>query len=132
MRLEDESGHAEGGSGGTSNVHGVGGTSEVGRAGGRGTGTSARGHTLGLGGNGAVVVGSSDNSGSSSVRSRDGSSRSAGADDSARTIADGLRILVSIVVEKEVAEVRVETSIGAQGQIFIRGSSCNLRGWWQS
>jgi hypothetical protein len=67
MRLEDESGHAEGGSGGTSDVHGGSSTGELRRLGGRGTSAVGSAGTVGGGdsGGGAVVV-----NGSRDVRSR--------------------------------------------------------------
>lgn len=83
MCLEDESGHAEGGSGGTSDVHGRSSAGEVGGLGAGGSGASARCVTRGLGGNGTVVVGSGDNR-----CGRDGNRASL--DQCARTILNGL------------------------------------------
>jgi hypothetical protein len=100
-RLEDEGSHAEGGSGGTSNVHGGSGAGEVGGLGGGSTNTGARGHTLGLGGNGAVVVrssGSSDNRGSRGGRSGSSALKRG---DGARAVLNGLVSFISIRIASQ-------------------------------
>ena len=97
-RLEDEGSHAEGGSGGTSNVHGGSSAGEVGGLGGGSTNTGARGHTLGLGGNGAVVVGSSGSSDNGHGR---GGSSALERGDGARAVLNGLVSLISIHVQDQ-------------------------------
>jgi hypothetical protein len=92
--LEDEGSHAEGGGGGTSDVHGGSRTSELGGLGAGGSNTGARGHTesLGLGGNGTVVVrssGGSDNRDNRSRRSRRKSGSALEGGDSARAVLNG-------------------------------------------
>jgi hypothetical protein len=87
--LEDKSSHAESGGGGTSNVHGGSGASELGGLGAGCTGTGARGHTHGLGGDGAVVVGSSGCSDNRGSRGGGKGSSALKRCDGARAVLDG-------------------------------------------